>query len=108
MSAEHIIEVTPEIDRRVELRRQSDIAMRHKAQKFDQAMEDAALNYSFYRQKFEEESAKAPSHQNRNMLGWDEGLMHMAAQMLRYADRKPPCPCAVCRPITLPENAEVG
>jgi len=106
----HIIDISPELNRRVQERRISDVSQRMKAERFDLLVAELKFKFDFWKEQWEKELSKpilAPAGArtvHREMVGYYEGNMHSAAMLLFTADIKVSCPCDSCRERTVPNS----
>lgn len=71
----HIIEVTPELERRMEQRRKADLSRDEKARRFDALVLDARVQLDFWSKLYEQRP-----------ISYYEGRVHAYASILFYAE----------------------
>jgi len=98
-SAAKVIEINPELERRVALRRRIDMSDREMAKRFRQAVADAQFQYSHWAKL-----AGAAGH-----TGYQEGRAHAYAAFLSfYAEMKVLCPCTSCTEVRMKAKEEIA
>lgn len=107
-SNDHIIEVDPELNKRMALRRATDISDRQKAQRYDALVEQLKWSAAYHRERWEQAKAACSLdlssvnslHQLANAarnLAIEDAVMHENFNHLHvYVDPAILCPCPHC------------